>query len=34
MKYKKDRQRETVIIEICAWVLIIGIVYIFVKAIS
>jgi hypothetical protein len=34
MKYKKDNQRETLIIEICAWVLIVGIIYVFAKAIS
>ena len=34
MKYKKDNQRETLIVEICAWVLLISIVYLFVKVIS
>jgi hypothetical protein len=32
MKYNKDNQRETLIIEISAWIIILGIVYLLVKA--
>ncbi len=31
MEYKKDNQRETIVIEIAAWALILGIVYIIAK---
>ena len=33
MKYKKDNQRETILIEVAAWAFILCVVYIFTKVI-
>jgi hypothetical protein len=33
MKYKKDNRQEVIVIEIAAWALVIGILYLFTRAI-
>ena len=33
VKYKKDNLRETIMLEVAAWTFVIGVIYIFLKAV-